>query len=129
MAERLTRKFHGDKFNVYSAGSHPATGVNAGAVEVLAELGIDASDHQPRTLRYWQEQDVLFDYIVTVCGDAHDSCPRPPKGTKVTHIGFEDPSHQPLEINPEKRKQEYQRVRDQIVEMSKDLPQTLAALD
>jgi len=73
MAERLLRKHHSDIYNVYSAGSKPAKKVNEGAVEVLHELGIDATDHQPHTLTYWNEQGVTFDYIITVCDDANES--------------------------------------------------------
>jgi len=126
MAERLLRRHHSDKYNVYSAGSHPAQRVNDGAVEVLREVGIDATDHQPHTLNYWKHNNVVFDYIITVCDDASESCPRPAKGPKVIHRGFTDPSHQPNDMPHELRMDGFRRVRDEIDAMCKNMPQLLA---
>lgn len=125
MAERLLRKHHADKYNVYSAGSHPAPRVNEGAVLALSEVGLDASDHKPMKLDDWKQQGVNFDYVITVCDDANETCPRVKGGAKVIHRGFEDPSHQSTDLPMSERMVKYRQVRDQIDEMCKNMPEVL----
>lgn len=75
------KKLHGDRYNVYSAGSVPASVVNPGAVEVMREVEIDMSHHQPKTLTSLQSQGFHPNYVITVCNDA---CPSVPAGAKVS---------------------------------------------
>lgn len=77
------KQIHGDRYTVYSAGSVPAAAVNPGAVEVMLEVGIDMSNHIPKTLTSLQSQGFQPDYVVTVCNDA---CPSVPRGIKVRRI-------------------------------------------
>ena len=61
------------KLNVYSAGTHPANQVNPTAVKVMLEAGIDISQHIPTLVdRYLSEE---WDYVITVCDNAHETCP------------------------------------------------------
>ena len=96
---------------VFSAGTEPAERVNAQAVEVMAEAGIDISDHTPHNgAGYLGEE---WDYVITVCGGANESCPMfTGKVKHRLHIGFDDPSH--AIGTPEFIAGEFRRVRDEI---------------
>ena len=72
MAEGFARALRGESIEAYSAGIR-AHGLNARAVQVMAEVGIDISGHSSKTVADLPE--VRFDYVVTVCGNAHDHCP------------------------------------------------------
>lgn len=89
MAEALTRHYLGKYFDVYSAGTKPK-GVNAYAIEVMAELEINISDQRSKTV------DGLlsgkFDLVLTLCDDAKESCPVFPGKTNIAHLSFEDPA-------------------------------------
>lgn len=77
---------------VYSGGIEPAAQVNAKAVEVMKEVGIDISSHVPTHVNTYLDQE--WDYVITVCGGANESCPAfIGKVGKRLHIGFDDPSH------------------------------------
>lgn len=77
---------------VYSGGTEPAAQVNPKAVEVMKEAGIDISSHTPVSVRTYLDQ--AWDYVITVCGGANESCPAfTGKVGKRLHIGFDDPSH------------------------------------
>jgi arsenate reductase len=89
MAEGILRNRFGDRFVVYSAGTKP-TGVSSFAVKVMAEIGIDISQHMSKHVRDFKN--VTFDYVVTVCDRAHESCPFFPGAHKLIHKGFTDPS-------------------------------------
>lgn len=72
MAEGLLRELAGDRFKAHSAGTE-ATSVRAKAVAVMAEIAVDLSGVESKTLaRYLEEE---FEYLVTVCDDANESCP------------------------------------------------------
>lgn len=77
---------------VCSAGTAPAAQVNEGAVKYMAEIGIDLSHEIPKSVN--QYLDEPWDFVITVCGGASESCPvfTGKVGQRV-HIGFEDPSH------------------------------------
>ena len=96
---------------VYSGGVEPAEKINPKAVEVMAELGIDISDHTPHDVREYLDE--KWDYVITVCDHAHETCPVF-NGEVVSqmHIGFDDPSH--ATGTPEFIDSEYHRVRDEI---------------
>jgi arsenate reductase len=103
MAEGLLRHLAGDQYDVYSAGTE-ATFVRANAIEAMREIGIDISGQTSKTMETLLEQ--KFDYVVTVCDAANETCPVFPGGTKRMHWSLEDPSKGDLEL--------FRRVRDQI---------------
>ena len=96
---------------VYSAGTSPAEHVHPIAISVMSEVGIDISHHIPKMVeQYLNEQ---WDYVITVCGGANETCPTfVGKVGKRIHIGFDDPSKvigsQDYVIS------EFRRVRDEI---------------
>jgi arsenate reductase len=90
MAEAiLNRKGHG-RFIAESAGSHPAARVNPLAIEVLSEMGIDWSGHQPRGIDDLVHEN--WDIVLTVCDNARESCPVFPGQPALAHWGMEDPA-------------------------------------
>lgn len=89
MAEGIINHFLGDKIAAFSAGTE-ATDINPRAIEVLQEIGIDISKHQSKNLTVYDGQ--RFDYVITLCGDANETCPLYIGGTNKTHIGFDDPA-------------------------------------
>ncbi len=96
---------------VFSGGTEPASQVNPKAVEVMKEAGIDISDHVPTHVNTYLNQE--WDYVITVCGGANESCPTfTGKVGKRLHIGFDDPSH--AVGTPEFIDAEFHRVRDEI---------------
>ena len=91
MAHGFLQSFDKD-IEVYSGGTEPAVQVNAKAVEVMREVGIDISSHVPMHVNTYLDQ--AWDYVITVCGGANESCPAfTGKVGKRLHIGFDDPSH------------------------------------
>lgn len=123
MAEGWARHLKGDVIEAYSAGIE-THGLNPNAVKVMAEAGVDISGHQSKHLETLKE--VLFDVVVTVCDNAHESCPLFPGKTKVVHVGFEDPPR----LAKEAKTQEdalncYRRVRDEIKAFIETLPERL----
>lgn len=89
MAESLLRILYGNHYDAYSAGIEPS-GVNPFAIKVMAELGIDISTHYSKNVENFRGME--FDYVVTVCDHAKETCPFFPGGKKFLHQGFEDPS-------------------------------------
>ena len=123
MAEGWARHLQGAVVEPYSAGI-VRHGLNPHAVKVMAEAGVDISSHTSKTLD--DLHDVRFDYVVTVCGHAHESCPLFPRTTKVIHMGFDDPPKLAAgETDPQKALNHYRRVRDEIRAFIETLPQTL----
>jgi arsenate reductase len=109
MAEGLLRAKGGDRFEAFSAGTE-ATHVRPDAVAVMAELGIDISGQESKTLeRYLGEP---FDRVITVCDDANESCPVFLGAKQRLHWSFPDPSK--ATGTDEERRQVYRRVRDAI---------------
>ncbi len=89
LAEGLMRHFRGDEFEVFSAGTDPK-GVHPKTIEVLSEIGIDASTQTSKHINELPAKD--FDYIITLCGSAAQNCPVFfGKGVKM-HQGFTDPA-------------------------------------
>jgi arsenate reductase len=89
MAEGLLRSLRGDEYEVFSAGTEPG-GVNPNSIEVMKEIGIDISNHYSKNVKDFLNED--FDYVITVCGGAKESCPLFPGGRKQIHKDLEDPS-------------------------------------
>lgn len=121
MAEGFCRALKGDVLEAYSAGIE-THGLNPYAVKVMAEVGVDISAHRSKLLS--DLADVEFDYIVTVCGHAHETCPMPPSArTKVIHVGFDDPPKMAAELTDEEdRLNCYRQVRDEIRKFIETLP-------
>lgn len=96
---------------VFSAGTHPAGKVNPLAVEVMAEVGIDISTHVLTDVAVYLDE--TWDYVITVCGNANETCPAFVGNVgKRLHIGFDDPSE--ATGTPEFIKSEFSRVRNEI---------------
>jgi len=107
MAEGLLRNIAGNRFEVFSAGTRPV-GLNPNAVTAMGEIGIDISRHWSKSVDEFAGQQ--FDYVITVCDNAKESCPIFPGATNRIHHSFEDPAavpaHQQLPV--------FRRVRDEM---------------
>ncbi len=110
MAEGFLKEFD-NKMEVFSAGTKPSHEVHPKAVEVMNELGIDLSDHVPENVDQYLGQP--FDYVITVCGSAKETCPTfMGKVKHHLHIGFEDPAD--ATGSNEEVLAEFRSIRDQI---------------
>ena len=89
MAEGLLRRMAGDQFEVFSGGTEQ-TRVQPLAIEAMREIGIDITGHTSKTLDAFSGQH--FDYVITVCDRANESCPIFPGGTERIHWSFDDPT-------------------------------------
>lgn len=104
----------------FSAGIE-THGLNPLAVKVMAEAGVDISGH--RSKKVGELINIPFDLVVTVCGHAHEHCPRFPEKTKVIHAGFEDPPKLAVHAKTEEEAlSHYRRVRDEIKQFVLGLP-------
>jgi arsenate reductase len=123
MAEGWTRCLKGDKIEPYSAGIE-AHGLNQDAIRVMAEAGVDISSHRSKRLN--ELSGVEFNYVVTVCDNARESCPIFPGKAKVIHVGFDDPPRLAANAATEQeRLAPYRRVRDEIRAFVETLPDSL----
>ena len=112
MAEGWARHLKGDAIDAYSAGVEPH-GMNAHAVRVMREAGVDISGHRSKHVD--ELAGVAFDYVVTVCGHANETCPVFRGKTKVVHVGFDDPPQLAKNAaSEEEALGHYRRVRDEI---------------
>ncbi len=109
IAEGLLRAFHGDCYEVFSAGTEPDR-VSPYAISVMDEIGIDISIHRAKNVTEFLEQ--KFDYVITVCDSANESCPYFPGGKKILHQSFADPSA--LMGTEEEITAGFRRIRDEI---------------
>jgi arsenate reductase len=109
MAEGLLRQDAGDRFEVFSAGTKPSH-VRPEAIAALGELGIDISGHRSKSVDEFRGQN--FDYVLTVCDKAQESCPIFPGKTVTIHHNFEDPGA--LQGPEEERLAAFRRIRDEI---------------
>jgi arsenate reductase len=123
MAEGLLRHDRGGEFDAESAGSKPSI-VRPEAIQVMHEIGIDISGHRSKHLDEFAGQH--FDYVVTLCQAANESCPIFPGATKRIHRNFEDPPP-PSVGSEEERLAIFRRVRDQIRDYLKSFPERKAA--
>ncbi|MFH1733002.1 MAG: arsenate reductase ArsC [Planctomycetota bacterium] len=123
MAEGWARHLKGDSIEPYSAGIEKH-GINPLAVKAMAEAGVDISQHESKVVAGLPMKE--FDYVVTVCGHAHETCPIFPGKTKIVHAGFDDP---PRLAEGAKTQEEalahYRRVRDEIRAFVEKLPGSL----
>jgi arsenate reductase len=120
MAEGLCRRFLGNRVEAWSAGLE-RHGLNPNAVRVMAEIGIDISGHRSKTVA--DLAGLKFDYVVTVCDHAHETCPYFPAKTRVMHRGFDDPPRLAQHAASEEEALGfYRRVRDEIKEFILSIP-------
>ena len=123
MAEGLTRHLKSDLIEPYSAGVDPGA-MNARAVKSMAEIGIDISGGFPKTIESLGH--IAFDYVITLCDQANESCPLFSGKTKRLHWGFEDPPKQAENAATEEEAMgHYRRVRDEIRAFVEKLPNVL----
>jgi arsenate reductase len=111
MAEGLLRNLYGDRYEAYSAGIEP-TKIHPFAIEVMDEIGIDISNHHAKNVSEFKSAE--FDYVVTVCDNAKETCPFFPGAKEYIHKSFEDPSQY---VGAEKNNSEFfGHLRDEIKE-------------
>jgi arsenite methyltransferase len=121
MAEGWARALRADRLEAHSAGTGPH-GLNPLAVRAMREVGIDISSH---TSKRPEDINLPFDVVVTVCDSAHECCPVFP-GTRVVHVGFDDPPRLARDAaSQEEALSHYRRVRDQIRAFVETLPHAL----
>jgi arsenate reductase len=111
MAEGLLRQQGGDQFEVFSAGMEPGR-VNPLAIEAMREIGIDISDHRSKSVDEFIGQE--FDYVITVCDKAKESCPIFPGKAQRIHWSIDDPAA--AEGDKAIRLAIFRRLRDEIRE-------------
>jgi arsenate reductase len=109
MAEGLLRHDAGDRFDVRSAGTKPSV-VRPEAITAMEELGIDISGHRSKSVEEFAGQN--FDYVITVCDSARESCPVFFRTAKKLHQSFDDPAA--LSGSPDERLALFRRVRDEL---------------
>ena len=128
MAEGWARALKGDVIEAYSAGIE-THGLNLNAVRVMAECNVDISGYKSKSVD--EVMSVTFDYVVTVCGHANETCPMWLKGkAKVVHMGFDDPPALARELAAQgatgaAQLDCYRRVRDEIRAFVETLPASL----
>ena len=113
MAEGLLRQLAGERFEVASAGTHPA-GVHPMATRVMAEIGVDLTIHRSKSVEEFAGQS--FDYVITVCDHARELCPIFPGQGRRLHQSFADPAAAATDQQVEA----FRRVRDEIARWLKE---------
>ncbi|MEX1041539.1 MAG: arsenate reductase ArsC [Pirellulaceae bacterium] len=121
MAEGWAKALHGDRLDVYSAGIEKH-GLNPNAVQVMAEAGVDITGQTSNTVAELGPLDL--DLVITVCGHADENCPTFFGAPEVLHHGFDDPPKLARDASTEEeRLAPYRRVRDEIKDFVKTLPE------
>lgn len=124
IAEAWTRYLKSDILEPYSAGVNPGT-VDIRAVKVMAEAGTDISEHRSKHLDVFKGTE--FDYVVTLCDHANETCPLFPGKTRRMHAGFDDPPRLSAGADEASAMEIYRRVRDQIRDFVEKMPENLPA--
>jgi arsenate reductase len=119
MAEGLLRAMAGDHLEIFSAGTRPA-GLNPNAVAAMGEIGIDISGHRSKSVDEFLGQ--AFDYVITVCDSARESCPVFPGQARQIHHDFEDPAAAPAD----RQLAVFRKVRDELREWLAALALTIS---
>ena len=121
MAEGWTKMLKNEEIDVYSAGIEKH-GLNPLAVKAMTEAGVDISDHRSKLIEELPVKE--FDYVITLCGHAHENCPF--SLGAIIHKGFEDPPQLAIGAETEDEKMiHYRKVRDAIKAYIKTLPESL----
>lgn len=120
MGEGLLRAIANDKIDVYSAGSQPSN-VNPFAIKAMEKRGIDITGHASESLKIYLDKE--FDYVITVCDNAAETCPVFPGPAKRIHWGFPDPAG--VEGDDEAILSSFVTVRDGLEEKFNDWVKTL----
>jgi arsenate reductase len=123
MAEAWTRVLKGDRIEAYSAGVDPHD-VDPRAVRAMAEAGIDISGQTSKDVDTLE--DIEFEYVITLCDQAHQACPVFQAKTRLLHVGFDDPPKLAAGAQTEEEAMvHYRRVRDEIKAFVEKLPKIL----
>ena len=109
MAEGLVNHDLAERFEVFSAGTNPSS-VHPLAIKVMREIGIDISHHRSKSMDEFAKE--RFDYVITLCDQANESCPVFFGGTRRLHMGFPDPAA--AKGGDEEKRGAFRKVRDQI---------------
>jgi arsenate reductase len=122
MAEGWARALRPD-IEAYSAGVETKP-VDRRAIKAMSEVGVDIFGQRSKHVSEFKDQE--FDYVITLCGQARETCPLFPGKTKVVHHGFEDPPQLAAGAkNEEDAMNHYRRIRDEIKEFVLGLPGNL----
>ena len=125
MAEGFARALKSESVEPYSAGVE-THGMNPRAVQVMREAGVDITSQRSKHVD--ELKDVRFDYVVTVCDNAHESCPIFSGKTRVIHVGFDDPPRLARSArSDDEALSHYRRVRDEIRAFIETLPEGLSS--
>ncbi len=115
MAEGLLRHKAKDSFEVASAGTNPHP-VNPLAVKIMEEIGVDISGHNSKSVNKFLNQE--FDYIITVCNQANETCPIFPGRTKSIHWDLKDPAQ--AEGSEEEKLKTFRQIRKELMSRIED---------
>jgi arsenate reductase len=119
MAEGLLRRDAGDRFEVSSAGTDPKP-VRPEAIAVMREIGIDISAQRSKHVDEFAGQS--FDYVLTVCDNAKETCPVFPAATRLIHRDFPDPASLSGKVSEAERLVLFRRVRDDLRAFLRSFP-------
>lgn len=120
MAEGWARHLFPDRFESVSAGTDPQ-GLNPMAVKVMAEAGVDISEHTSKSIAQCDPDSL--DLVIAVCGHAAEHCPIMPGPIRIIHHGFDDPPKLAAGAKTEDEAlAHYRRVRDEIRDYVQSLP-------
>ena len=123
MAEGWARYLKGDVIEPYSAGIEPR-GLDPYALQVMEETGVDISKQTSKHVK--DLLNIPFDYVITVCDQANETCPIFPGKVKRMHVGFDDPPRLTVNLPSEEAKLGvYRRVREEIKRFIETLPEVL----
>lgn len=123
MAEGFANALKPDTLEAYSAGTEPK-GIDPLTIKVMLEAGVDITGQRSKNVSEFSG--IEFDYVVTLCGHAHESCPFFPGKTKIVHVGFEDPHILAKNADSEDEKLIiYRRIRDEIRAFVEKIPGSL----
>jgi arsenate reductase len=127
MGEGFANTLQGEYFEAYSAGVNPSM-VNPRAAKVMAEMGINIADNDSNHVNDLMH--ITFDYVITVCDHAAETCPVfPGKTTQVIHHSFDDPPHLAKDAQSEEEALgHFRRVRDEIKAYVDGLPRELGLI-
>jgi len=127
MAEAWTGHLKGDQLDAYSAGVKPKN-MDPRAVKAMAEVGVDISGQKSKDVSALGNME--FDYVITLCDNARESCPYFPAKTKLIHKGFDDPPKLAENAKSEEEAMtHYRRVRDEIRAFVDTLPEAFGVGD